>query len=113
MAKTNLRLEIETSNNRELTNTQLSMISKALNNWFQDASFTLEFFDQPISADNMPVDLNNWEASAMAQLLKSEKPVRLLKKKNDKVRVHRLKAKLPDGVKIKNKREGKYQLVQL
>lgn len=117
MAKINLRLEIQTHANQALTQKQLSLISQALNQRFLDASFEVSLMHEAIEIespliDNLKSELNQWEQDAIKKLLQSREPVKLLANKSDKVRVHRLKAKLPSELKMKNKREGKYQLVK-
>jgi hypothetical protein len=118
MTKTHLRLTLDSASNHPVTEKQIEIIAKALNGWFQDADFTLTTNDDglrlqagQLERNRATAALNDWEAQAVTQMLSSESPVRLINADGDKVRIHRLKKKLPRGVILQSKRAGNYLLV--
>jgi len=118
MTKTHLRLTLDSASNHSVTEKQIQIIAKALNKWFQDAEFTLTPSDDGLRLQSGQLErnrataaLNDWEAQAVTQMLSSESPVRLINADGDKVRIHRLKKKLPRGVILQSKRAGNYLLV--
>jgi len=120
MFETNLLLTVKAQGNQPITEKQLGIIAKALNGWFQDAEFKLTLNDNSfrlqdgqLKCNSETVLLNGWETEFMAQLLSSRSPVKLPSKDGDRVRIHRLKKKLPTGVTVQNKRNGNYMVVNV
>lgn len=119
MVKHNINLQIETTQNLKLTEKHLKLIEEALNARFVDATFKAECFTAELKLNGAELELNSatatfsdWEIKAIKTFLRASSPVQM-NEPTDRVKLHRLKAKLPKNYQIKSKRGSGYTLVKV
>lgn len=119
MAKYLLNLQIEPKQNARLTQKQIKRIEDFLNAHFLDAAFELteacpelRLNQGKLERNAITARLSDWEENTIKELLEATEPVKKTQP-TDRVKIHRLRAKLPDKYQIQSKRKGGYTLVKV
>lgn len=119
MVKFDINLQVETAQNVKVTQQHLELIEDCLNARFLDASFQvthsapeLRLVEGKLEHNAITASLSDWEIQTVTELLQAKAPVRKTQP-TDRVKIHRLRAKLPKPYEIKSKREGGYTLVKV
>lgn len=119
MAKYLLNLQIEPKQNTRLTQKHIKRIEDFLNAHFLDAEFQmteacpeLRLNKGNLEINSITARLSDWEENTIKELLEATEPVKKTHP-TDRVKMHRLRAKLPDKYQIQSKRKGGYTLVKV
>lgn len=119
MAKYVLNLQIESKQNVKLKQKHIERIESFLNTQFLDATFKLEdqtpelkVVEGKLETNAITATLSEWEQQTLLELLNATEPVQKTEP-TDRVKMHRLRAKLPKKYLIQNRRKGGYTLVKI
>lgn len=119
MAKYLLNLQIEPKQNARLTQKHIKRIQDFLNAHFLDADFELteacpelRLNEGKLEINAVTARLSDWEQNTIKELLEATEPVKKTQP-SDRVKIHRLRAKLPNKYEIQSKRKGGYTLVKI
>lgn len=119
MQKIRLNLLIESTSDKAFTQVQIDRLENFLNRQFQDATFHFENSNEGLDLkkgftwrENSIISLTDWEQSFLSSAaLKEIKSKKI--DSNDRVRISRLRKKLPKNIKVKNQKGVGYRVVKI